>query len=255
MRRSLVFLILCSCLAAGLCLGEEPRITIAYGEYAQFEIVSPQGVRILIDVHNPGALTKPAAADDILLTTHDHPDHIAPGFTDRFPGKQLRARIGEIEQGDVRIKGIASSHVNSDYFPPENGGNYLFAIETAGLKIVHFGDIGQEKLTPQQLKDVSKADIALAPFFNIVSDMNIENKKGFNLMAQVEPKLIIPTDCDEHTIGYALELWRGSFADRPAIQISRQDLTGKTQIVLMGSTGKRYGEIFDLPRWTSVIAR
>jgi L-ascorbate metabolism protein UlaG (beta-lactamase superfamily) len=253
-RKHSSFIIMCICLCwcfiAGLSLADDPKISITYGDNAQFEIVSPQGIRILIDVYEPSILSKPASADDILLTTHNHPDHVSPIFIGSFPGQHLWNKPGEIKKGDVLIKGITASHSDTDVdpFTPEDGSDHIFIIQAAGLKIVHFGDIGQEKLTPEQLKDLSRVDIAMTQFSNSYSNMNIENKKGFNLMAQVHPKLIIPTHYDEATAKYALELWEGSFAEQRTIGPSTQDLSEKTKIVLMGAFGESLGKKYKLPK-------
>ena len=42
---------------------------------AQTELVSPQGVHVLIDIADPSKVLEPVTDQDILLTTHDHPDH------------------------------------------------------------------------------------------------------------------------------------------------------------------------------------
>ena len=52
-------------------------ITLYHEIYAQVEIISPRGVRVLIDVHDPSLLSKPATKQDMLLTTHRHFDHTA----------------------------------------------------------------------------------------------------------------------------------------------------------------------------------
>ena len=51
------------------------------------------------------------------------------------------------------MRGIASAHTARDYeeFKPEGGSNYIFIVDMGGLRIAHFGDIGQEYLTEEQL--------------------------------------------------------------------------------------------------------
>jgi L-ascorbate metabolism protein UlaG (beta-lactamase superfamily) len=69
-------------------------------------------------------------------------------FVKSFPGQQLDVKIGEIEREDVEIQGIASAHYEGTEFRPEGGTNPIFIADMCGLRIVHFGDIGQDKLTP-----------------------------------------------------------------------------------------------------------
>lgn len=171
-------------------------ITLYHEIYAQVEIISPRGVRVLIDVHDPSLLSKPATKQDILLTTHRHFDHTSE-LTDAFPGQTLNVKTGNIEKDDIHIRGIASSHGDVLSFKDEGGSNYIFLIKIGDIRIAHFGDIGQEKLTEEQLKLLGRIDIAITQFANPYADMDIENKKGFNLMAQLNPKIIIPTH--QHT--------------------------------------------------------
>ncbi len=78
----------------------------------------------------------------------------------------------------------------------------------AGLRVAHFGDIGQKALTPDQLKILGKVDIAITQLANMYSDMTAQNKKGFNLMDQLKPKLIIPTHIlDPSCATIAAEKW------------------------------------------------
>lgn len=222
----------------------DPKVTIYYEENAQFEVISPQGVRILMDVYKPSSISKPATEKDILLTTHTHNDHVSAPFLNKFSGKQLFVKTGKISEGDANIQGIASAHNSTDPLPyePEKGSNYIYIIETAGLRIAHFGDIGQDSLTPEQLNELGKIDIAFTQFYNSYSDMDLINKKGFNLMDQVKPKLIIPTHYNEESAKYAVTKWQGQYSEKAAIEIGLSDLTNQTKIIFMGNFGKVCGE-------------
>lgn len=228
----------------------ESQVTLYYEENAQFELISPQGTRVLIDVFNPSALSSPATEKDILLTTHAHNDHIKGDFADSFPGQQLRIQEGEINLPDVSIRGIASAHSGGE-FKPERGGNYIFIVDMGGLRIAHFGDIGQDQLTQEQLDVLGEVDIALTQFVNSNSQMNMRNKKGFNLMAQVKPRLIIPThgNADAEAIQYAMELWEVFATDAVGISVGRSDLSEGTKLLVMGETAPAIKKIYDLPAW------
>ncbi len=102
---------------------------------------------MLVDIYSPQLLSSPATAQDILLTTHTHPDHVNQEFIASFPGQQLMAQAGQLEQPGLIIQGIASAHNAGDSLKPEGGTNYIYLLETGGLRIAHFGDIGQAALT------------------------------------------------------------------------------------------------------------
>jgi hypothetical protein len=225
-----------------------PAVTIYYEDNAQVELLSPQGTRVLIDVYKPTALSNPATQNDVLLTTHKHQDHVNASFYTSFPGQQLMTKAGEIKLPDVAIQGIASAHNAADELKPEGGTNYIYVVDMGGLRLVHFGDIGQEALTPEQLKALGKVDIAITQLANSYSAMDATNKKGFRLMEQVQPRLIIPTHNSLDAAKYAVTQWQGWYWDQPAVTISRANLSDKTQILFMGSTAATYGQNLNLPK-------
>jgi L-ascorbate metabolism protein UlaG (beta-lactamase superfamily) len=247
----LVFLGLSTIIMIGfnsLTWAEEPKITIHYEESAQFELINPEGTRVLIDVHDPSLLSSPATASDILLTTHSHGDHNKPSFVNSFPGKQLYIKTGELVTDEVKITGLSSAHIEGDAFLPEGGTNYIFVIDMAGLRIIHFGGIGQNALTPEQLKAIGEIDIALAPLSNSYSNMNIDNLKGFNLIDQVKPKLIIPTHLDIDEAKYAVKKWRG-FYDEKTIKIGKSNLKGAAKFVMLGENSLYGKNIMGTTHW------
>jgi len=50
-------------------------LKIYYEQNAQVELINSEGSRVLIDVHDPTALSSPPTVNDVLLTTHNHGDH------------------------------------------------------------------------------------------------------------------------------------------------------------------------------------
>jgi len=213
----------------------DATLKLYYEENAQVELISPEGSRILIDVHDPGALSSPPTAKDVLLTTHNHGDHRRLGFVGSFPGKQLDVKTGEIKLDDVTIRGIASAHNEGDKFRDEGGSNYIFIIDMAGMRVAHFGDIGQAALTPEQLEILGKVDIAITQLANSYSDMTAANKKGFNLMDQLQPKLIIPTHIHNPTCAkIAADKWIGYESYKKYLSLSTAKLPEATTIIFMG---------------------
>ena len=224
-------------------------VTLHYGEYAQFEIISPTGQRVLVDIYDPEKLSSPAVDGDILLTTHTHWDHVNEDFLAAFPGQQLFAQVGNIDLPGVNIQGIASAHNAGDRLKPEGGTNYLYVIDIAGLRIAHFGDIGQNTLTDEQLGILGKVDIAITQLNNPYSEMNAENRKGIHLMEQVQPGLVIPTHLNLDTVKLAVVLWPGFYAETPSVEICKSDLSKQTQILLMGEAAGTMVKYVDLAEW------
>ncbi len=224
-------------------------ITLYYEEYAQIELISPAGTRVLIDVADPTALSQPPGEKDVLLVTHGHWDHYNQDFVENFPGPRLIMQARTLEVADVLIAGIPSAHNAGDALKSEGGTNYIYLIEMAGLRIVHFGDIGQDQLTPEQLAALGRVDVAITQLANPYSEMDSHNLKGFRLMEQVQPRLLIPTHADAATLAHALGLWPGFYAASAGVEISAERLSDHTQILLVGAKASEYPLEFDLPEW------
>jgi len=228
---------------------QTPATTVYYEENAQLELISTKGTRILIDVFEPSKLSRPPTESDILLTTHTHPDHINYLFYTAFKGKQLFAKEGEIIDADVRIRGIFGAHNEGDSQLSKYGSNYIFIIDMDGLRIVHFGDLGQETLTPEQMSALGKVDLAVMQFDNIYSQMNVENKKGFRLMNQVVPPMIIPTHNSNEAAKYARSMWPCLYLNKKSVRISKVYIPKDTHMLFLGENAKNYAEITNATEW------
>ncbi len=215
-------------------------VTIRYEGNAQVELSANGGARVLIDVYDPAALSAPPTADDILLTTHTHDDHLSRDFQKGFPGRQLFVTEGEIEAPDVAITSIASAHTEDDPLLPKNGTDYIFIIDMGGLRIAHFGDIGQTALTAGQLKALGDVDIAITQFENSFSHMDAIDKKGFTLMQQVEPRLILQTHTSPAAVEYAGTLWPLLYSERPEVTVTAERLPAETSLLLLGDDAAFY---------------
>lgn len=257
MKRLMMVFLALGFILSNLCFAAGSQVTIrydgnnTYGGAAQIEIFNGEGQRVILDLCDPGHLSAHVIKNDILLTTSD--DYFTADFIRDFPGEKLLTRVGEIKRDGLYIRGIASNRDEKDEFPDEKGTNYIFVIETAGLRIADFGYIGQKRLTQEQLTLLGNVDIALVPFYNFRNGMNAYNRKGFNLMDQVHPRIIIPTGLDMDTAQYAVEKWPGSYCESPALKISREQLPQQTRVIFMGSTARQYGLSCKVPKIGSSI--
>jgi L-ascorbate metabolism protein UlaG (beta-lactamase superfamily) len=228
----------------------EPEVTIIYEGNAQFELINSAGTRVLLDVASPDNLTGPATSADILLTTHGHRDHVNSDFLESFPGQQLNAEQGQINLADVSIKSIKSAHNANNEL---DGSNYIFVVDMAGLRIAHFGDIGQAELTPEQLDVLGDVDIALTQFKNGYSQMDTFNKKGFNLMAQLQPRLIIPHHGNESkdVVEMAIDEFGEVYVTTNPVTVSRSTLPDQTTMLIIQDEimATAFKNLFDLSDW------
>jgi hypothetical protein len=111
-----------------------------------------------------------------------------------------------------------------------------------GLRIVHFGDIGQPALTPKQAKAVGHVDVAITQFENTFSGIDVTNKKGFKLMEQLKPRLIVQTHSSVAAVKYAATLWPVLYSKRPSVTLTAAELPKTTSLLLLGSEDAYYTE-------------
>ena len=225
-------------------------VSIDFYEAAQVEIITPTGRAIYIDVTTPSKLKKEPTPDDVLLTTHTHADHINKSFVEGFPGQQLYATGGKIELPDVTITSIPSAHNEGDEMKAEGASNYIYLIETGGLRIAHFGDIGQDALTAEQLAILGEIDLAITQISNSYSNMNSSNQKGLNLMKQVKPHLILTTHRDTATMEQLVQEWpNGYFVSQGPAILSKDKIPDGTGLFYMGNGASAYGKVYSLQEW------
>jgi hypothetical protein len=229
---------------------EPAGITLIYENNAQFELITSTGRHIYMDVIDPAQFNAQPTANDILLTTHPHDDHYYKSFAIAFPGQQLFEVTGKIEYPEVTVWTLAAPHNSNDPIVETNATNYICVIDTAGLRIAHFGDIGQDALTNAQLAALGKVDVAITQFNNPYSNMDQTNQKGTNLMAQVMPLLIIPhSHQSKATLQQAAERWGGYYTTSTTLKLSPANMPAKTSLLTLGVVGAAYGSLFNLAEW------
>lgn len=151
-----------------------------------FRIESKEG-SILIDrfYEDKVGLKVPKIKDDIVLVTHNHPDH--NNLEDMNPEAFLINTPGEYEKKGIAIRGISSYHDKSE--GKERGMNTIYVIKAEDVTICHLGDLGQEKLDEKQVEEIGDIDILLVP---VGGNYTINYKEAIGVIGQIEPKIIIP---------------------------------------------------------------
>lgn len=123
---------------------------------------------------------------DIVLISHDHPDHNNAGAVDGAPVFLLGA--GECEVKGVFIRGIPSFHDETE--GKERGPNTIFVIETdEDLRVCHTGDLGTKKLPEDVIESAGAVDILLIP---VGGTSTIDARGAWSVVRQIEPKIVIP---------------------------------------------------------------
>jgi L-ascorbate metabolism protein UlaG (beta-lactamase superfamily) len=143
-------------------------------------------INIVIDPYDETTgLRIPKLEADILLVTHDHPDH---NNVKAVSGNYfLISGAGEYEIKDVFIRGIPAFH--DPAFGKDRGEVTIYTIESEGIRICHLGDLGQKELTEDQVEKIGNIDILIIP---VGGTYTISSKEATKIIPQIEPKIVIP---------------------------------------------------------------
>ncbi len=221
----------------------EPVVTLYYEENAQVELISPEGTRVLIDITEPRLLTSPATDQDILLTSHDHIDHVDEDFQQSFPGKQLYIEESELSAPGVTIKSIFAKHdIEQDM-----GTDTLFVVEMGGLRIVHFGDIDQETFTDRQLAAMGQIDVAISLLAGPnYAPLDPTHRRMLNLIDEMQARLVIPTHVELDAVKMTFEHWPAQFVmEGEPFVVSTSMLPEETTFVYMGRLAAAHQNIYN----------
>ena len=221
-------------------------VEIKFYDAAQAEIIVPDGTRVLIDAINASKLTAPMTAEDIVLFTHMHSDHYSADLAEQYAVKKLLFKKGIYEKDGIRITAIPSVHHNLDKITDENATNYIFLVEANGFRICHLGDIGQDHFTEEQLALLGDIDICFTQIENRASNMTMMNRKGFALIDELKPKIVIPTHFKEKSLEYAIANYSVFAGSEDLMAFHLADLPANTTFIIMGSMAAAYGSVYDL---------
>ena len=209
---------------------------IYWGGQALFRIKG-KNATVIIDPFDPeftGLKLPKDLTADMVLVTHDHKDHNSVGN-----GQMVFKESGEYEVAGVVVTGISSFHDNSQ--GSERGKNIIFHLMIDNLNIVHLGDLGQVKLTEEQLVQVGEVDILLVPVGSVYT---IDAKAAATISSQLEPKIIIPMHFKieglkfelEGVEGFLKEMGAEGVVAQPKLSITREKLPEEPQVILLAKT-------------------
>src|SRR4051812_30411968 len=154
------------------------QITVSNGkDHSADVVIDPFDEKIGLKVPNFSA--------DILLMTHNHPDHNNVGAVKGNPF--LIQNPGEYEARGVFVQGIDSFHDDSE--GKEQGKNTIYMIEAEDMRFCHLGDFGQKQLTDEQLEKIDKVDVLMIP---VGGTFTINSSEAAKVIGQIEPKMVIP---------------------------------------------------------------
>jgi L-ascorbate metabolism protein UlaG (beta-lactamase superfamily) len=100
------------------------------------------------------------ASADLLLVTHEHADHNGIDAIGGDPAI-LRSTAGRLQSPIGEVLAVASEHDAAA--GTERGPNTIFVFDLGGLRVAHFGDLGQNALREEQAAAIGQVDLAFVP--------------------------------------------------------------------------------------------
>ena len=175
---------------------------------------------------------------DIVCITHNHQDHNNTGAVKTEDGRDpfVISGPGEFEKMGVNIVGVASFHDNSQ--GQERGKNTIYNITVDEMNIVHLGDLGQKKLTQEQVEQLSSCDVLLIP---TGGTFTIEGKDAPDIIAHIEPKIVVPMHHKVEGLKFALDpvekflsaMGKEKQESQNKLSISKEKLPEELELVLL----------------------
>lgn len=172
----------------------------------------------------------------IVLSSHNHRDH---NNIQAVSGNPLAiAGPGEYEKCGVQILGIPTFHDNSG--GSERGPNTIYYFQMDGINLVHLGDLGH-LLTEEQLGRIDEVDILMIPVGSVYT---IDGKKAAEVVAQLEPKIVIPMHYQitglninlEGAESFLKEMGAENVSPLPKLAVTKEKLPEETTVVLLNKS-------------------
>ncbi len=155
--------------------------------HASFLITSEEGLKIITDPYSVGGginYGKIQETADIVVVSHDHPDH---GNVAAVKGKpEVVSTLGSRRVKGIEFKGIASYHDEAK--GRQRGPNIIFCFTVDGVRICYLADLGHQ-LDASQITEIGGVDILLIPVGGFYT---IDAKGAAKVCEQLSPKVVIP---------------------------------------------------------------
>ena len=212
------------------------EVRLTYVGHSTFLIESPRLVRVATDYND---YVRPPVLPDIVTMNHAHSTH----YTDRpDPAIKyvLRGWAGDEKPAnhdvtfqDVRVRNVPTN-IRDWGGGTERHGNSIFIFEVAQLCVAHLGHL-HHTLTQQQLNDIGRVDVVLAPVDGSYT-LDLEG------MVEVLHALKAPLTIPMHYFGtYTLhrfldrmkQEWDVEWGETPSLVLSKTSLPAKPKVLVL----------------------
>ncbi|MBQ7831147.1 MAG: MBL fold metallo-hydrolase [Clostridia bacterium] len=158
---------------------------IEYFGHSCFRLTNAEGVSIVTDPYTKVGYELPKnLTADVITVSHNHFDH------NYVMGVKGAKKVVD-SVGYTLVEGVSIIGAETWHDPKQGalrGNNLIFTIEMDGLKVCHFGDLGEEysEKIEQIIKD---ADVWLLP---IGGTYTIDAEQAKKYVEKLNPKCVIP---------------------------------------------------------------
>ena len=133
---------------------------------------------------------------DVLLITHEHPDHNAAEVVNGSP-TTVRSTAGTFDSPIGPIAAIASEH--DDVAGTKRGPNAIVRFDLDGLQLCHLGDFGQPALRPEQRAAIGAVDVLFLP---VGGGPTIGDEAAAAVVRELRPRLVVPMHYRTESINF-----------------------------------------------------
>jgi len=235
-------------------------VAVRWWGQAMVSIETHWNLRVVIDPYGEKiGYENPRVTGDLVLVTHEHDDHnnveliggepiVLRGldesgnvrtidyYLDQPPNVEKIQWVAANESSYVRKEAIRISSIpawHDDTEGSQRGANTLFLIEVDGIRIVHCGDLGQPRLTAEQLATMGTVDVLLIPVGGVYT---VDGKQAAEIVQQVNPRIVVPIHYKTPNLVYDLQGVQGFLAAlSDDCQVER--LSGNTLAISVADRG------------------
>lgn len=185
MRGRLVLLAALTLLPAPLAAAPGDVVLEWYGG-AFVRLVSPEGVRVVIDPSRQAGRPVPEVEADVVAISHEHPDH---NRADAVAGRPVILRgLKERGKGWQPIR-FRDRDVSITSVPVTlTGMNNLLLVDAAGLRVAHLSDLDHIP-SDQQLQMLGRVDVAFVP---LAGKPSLDGGLARQVVTMIKPRVAIP---------------------------------------------------------------
>lgn len=160
-----------------------------------FRLTDDDGRSVVIDPFDAAAIGARRRWDypaldgvtaDLLLVTHEHPDHNAVDVVGGDPAL-VRSLAGTHPTPLGDVVGVASEH--DEAAGTLRGHNVMYVFDFGGRRVAHLGDLGQRELRGEQAAALGTVDVLIVP---VGGGPTIGAEQATDVAATLSARVIVP---------------------------------------------------------------